>query len=150
LIAEKTGDDSLKRDAIKRLNWATYTVNDDGRNRYPEDDIWLSDGYGDYVRHYLRAMASSPELAPDNQNHLLRTSSVIKSIVYGPDTITYTKCGGRSTERLKLGEWEPLSVIGGEMEWDAKTKVLEIRATSTTVTILREDDASNSELSGSH
>jgi hypothetical protein len=150
LIAEKTGDDSLKRDAIRRLNWATYTVNDDGRNRYPEDDIWLSDGYGDYVRHYLRAMASSPELAPDNQNHLLRTSSVIKSIAYGPDTITYTKCSGRSTERLKLGEWEPAAVIGGEMQWDAKTKVLEIRATSPTVTILREVDASTSELSGSH
>jgi hypothetical protein len=132
------------------LNWATYTVNDDGRNRYPEDDIWLSDGYGDYVRHYLRAMASSPELAPDNQNHLLRTSSVIKSIAYGPDTITYTKCSGRSTERLKLGEWEPAAVIGGEMQWDARTRVLVIRATRPTVTILREVDAGASELSGSH
>jgi hypothetical protein len=51
---------------------------------------------------------------------------------------------------LKLGEWEPAAVIGGEMQWDARTKVLEIRASSPTVTILREVDASTSELSGSH
>ena len=49
---------------MRRLNWATYSVDADGKNRYPNDDIWLTDGYGDYVRHYLRAMASFPELAP--------------------------------------------------------------------------------------
>ena len=39
-------------------------VAEDGRNRYPYDMVWLTDGYGDYVRHYLRAMAAAPELAP--------------------------------------------------------------------------------------
>jgi hypothetical protein len=136
LFGEKTGDDSRKADAIRRLNWATYMVDDDGKNRYPENDIWLTDGYGDYVRHYLRAMAAAPELAPDDQNHLLRTSSVIKSISYGADSITYTKFDGRSRERFRLGAWEPKSITGGEMSWDATTKVLEVRATSTEVTIL--------------
>src|ERR1039458_4544994 len=64
---------------------ATYSVNDDGRNRYPNDDIWLTDGYGDSVRNYLRAMASMPELAPDDQNHLLRTTSVVQEIKYAAD-----------------------------------------------------------------
>ena len=83
LYAEKTGDWSAKDAAIRRLNWATYWVDADGKNQYPRDDNWLTDGYGDFVRHFIRAMASDPELAPGNQEHLLRTSSVIRSIEYG-------------------------------------------------------------------
>lgn len=137
LYAEKTGDTSLKEDAIRRLNWATYMVDEDGKNRYPRDDNWLTDGYGDYVRHYLRAMASLPELAPEDQNHLLGTSSVVQSIDYGPDRITYTKYDSVSSERFKLGAWAPKSVSGGKMTWDAKTKVLTVKADAKTVTILR-------------
>ena len=84
LYAERTGDWSRKEMQVRRLNWATYTVDADGKNKYPGDDIWLTDGYGDYVRHYLRAMASSPDLAPDGQNHLLRSSSVIQAIANRP------------------------------------------------------------------
>jgi hypothetical protein len=135
LLGEKTRDDSRKADAIRRLNWATYMVSNDGKNRYPGDAIWLSDGYGDYVRHYLRAMASAPELAPDDQNHLLRTSSVIKSIDYGSDAIIYTKFDGRSQEKFKLGAWNPTSIRGGRMKWNPTTKVLEVRAIRNRVTI---------------
>ena len=79
LYAEKTGDPSGQEAAIRRLNWTTYMVDDDGKNVYPATrranagnprsggENWLTDGYGDYVRHYLRAMASLPELAPENQ-----------------------------------------------------------------------------------
>ena len=28
---------------------------------YPRTDIWMTDGYGDYVRHYIRAMAAAPQ-----------------------------------------------------------------------------------------
>jgi hypothetical protein len=135
LYCEKTGDCSLKEPAIRRLNWATYMVDTDGKNRYPRDDNWLTDGYGDYVRHYLRAMASAPELAPENQNHLLRTSSVIQAVSYGPGTITYTKFDPGSTERFKMGAWPPKSVKGGSMQWDPGTKLLTIKATQKTVTI---------------
>jgi len=135
---EKTGDCATKEAAIRRLNWATYMVNDDGENRYPRDDIWLTDGYGDYVRHYLRAMAADPELAPDDQNHLLRTSSVIQSISYGDRNITYTKYDARSKERLKLGAWKPARVQGGAMQWDARSKTLEVAATARTVVIERQ------------
>ena len=48
LYCEKTGDCADREEQVRRLNWATYSVNDDGRNRYPNDDIWLTDGYGDY------------------------------------------------------------------------------------------------------
>jgi hypothetical protein len=135
LYCEKTGDLSLKEDAIRRMNWATYTVDADGKNRYIRDDIWLTDGYGDYVRHYLRAMASVPELAPDRQNHLLRTSSVLQSIQYGAGSITYTKYDDESTEEFKMGAWRPVSIKGGTMEWNAATKALKVRSISKTVKI---------------
>jgi hypothetical protein len=135
LYCEKTGDCQTKQAAIHRLNWATYTVDDDGKNRYPRDDIWLTDGYGDYVRHYLRAMASAPELAPDDQNHLLRTSSVIRSINYSPKTIAYTKFDPASEEMFKIGQGMPKSVTGGKMTWDSSRKVLLVKSGTPSVSI---------------
>lgn len=137
LYCEKTGDMQLKDAAIRRLNWATYMVDTDGKNRYPRDENWLTDGYGDYIRHYLRAMASFPELAPDDQNHLLRTTSVVQKIDYGASAITYTKFDPVSTERFKLGSWTPKSVTGATMQWDAKSKVLTVQAKEKTVRIVR-------------
>jgi len=136
LYCEKTGDCKSKEDAIRRLNWATYTVDSDGKNRYIRDDIWLTDGYGDYIRHYLRAMASAPELAPEDQNHLLRTSSVIQEISYQPERIVYRKYDRGSTERFKIGQGTPASAKGATMKWDAATKVLTIEATETDVEIV--------------
>jgi hypothetical protein len=124
-------------------------VDEKGRNMYPAvtrenasregagAGHWLTDGYGDYVRHYLRAMASLPSLAPDNQNHLLRTSSVIRSITYNAGTIRYQKFDAMSTERLKLGEWPPANVTGGRIHWDQKSKVLTVQSTANTVVIRR-------------
>ena len=135
LYGEKTGDVSLKKDAIRRLNWATYTVDSDGKNRYIRDDNWLTDGYGDYVRHYLRAMASAPELAPDDQNHLLRTTTVIQSIQYGTDQITYSKFDEASTEEFKMGARKPVSVSGGALEWNPATRMAKISSKAKTVII---------------
>src|ERR1017187_13913 len=135
LYAEKTGDWSAKDAAIRRLSWATYWVDFDGKNRYPGDDIWLTDGYGDFVRHYLRAMASDPELAPTDQNHLLRTSSVIRSIKYGKDEIGYDKFDVESEELFKLGESTPLRIEGATMRWDATNHALHVMANDHKVTI---------------
>ena len=80
--AALTGDDSPVTNAIRQLYWATYMVDDDGKNCYPRDDIWMTDGYGDYVRHFLRAMAWWPSLAPSDQIHLLGSTSVIQLVEY--------------------------------------------------------------------
>lgn len=71
--------------AVRALLWATYMVDDDGKNCYPRDEVWLTDGYGDYVRHFLRAMAAMPELAPSGANHILHSTSVISQADYAPD-----------------------------------------------------------------
>jgi hypothetical protein len=78
------GDRFHYDNAIRQLNWATYMVNDDGKNRYPNDENWLTDGYGDYVRHFIRAMAAMPELAPSDEEHILSTTSVVGEVNYAP------------------------------------------------------------------
>jgi hypothetical protein len=97
-----SGDTAYRANAIRTLNWATYTVADDGRNRYIRDDVWLTDGYGDYVRHYLRAMAIMPELAPSEKNRLLGTTSVVTQINYSGNSILYNTYDKESSEVLRL------------------------------------------------
>lgn len=115
LYTEVTGDTTRIEDAVRLLNWATYMVDTDGKNRFPRDDIWLTDGYGDYVRHYLRAMASLPRLAPADQNHILRSTSVIRSTRYDPKVIRYTTSQASSTERIRTSA-RPTRVLSGGRE----------------------------------
>lgn len=82
--AALTGDPTFVKNAIRQLSWATYMVDDDGKNCYPRDEVWMTDGYGDYVRHYLRSMSYLPELAPSDQDHLLSSTSVIQLMEYPP------------------------------------------------------------------
>ena len=81
LYGSLTGDTSFYTNAVRELNWATYAVDADGKNCYPFDEPWLTDGYGDYIRHYLRAMATCPQLAPA-ADHLLSSTSVIQQADY--------------------------------------------------------------------
>jgi len=102
MVGKLSGDTTYTANAIRTLNWATYTVANDGRNRYIRDDIWLTDGYGDYVRHYLRAMAAMPELAPKSSDHVLKSSSTICEITYEPSRITYRTYDDASEETFRL------------------------------------------------
>jgi hypothetical protein len=84
LYASLTNDKSMVEHAVRQLEWATYMVDDDGKNNYPRDQVWLTDGYGDYVRHFLRAMAAMPQLAPSGANHILHSTSVVVRAGYAP------------------------------------------------------------------
>ena len=79
-----SGDNTRKNNAILQLNWATYMVDTNGKNCYPRDENWLTDGYGDYIRHYLRAIAVMPELSSNTENHILSSTSVLKLVNYAP------------------------------------------------------------------
>jgi len=81
LFGSLTVDTTYYNNAIRELNWATYFVDFDGKNCFPTDEPWLTDGYGDYVRHYLRAMATFPVLAPV-EDHIISTTSVIQQADY--------------------------------------------------------------------
>jgi hypothetical protein len=107
-----SGDTTFRTNAIRTLHWATYTVDWDGKNRYIRDDVWLTDGYGDYVRHFLRAMATQPELAPSHKNKLLQSSSVITNIEYNQNKIAYRTFDREAAELLKLTT-KPSKVFAG-------------------------------------
>ncbi|HMD61619.1 MAG TPA: hypothetical protein VKG78_09315 [Opitutaceae bacterium] len=90
MFYERTGDPYYRDQAYRFLNYATYMALDDGYVAVGPNwpSAWWSDGYTDYVRHYLDALGSVPDWAPAGENHLLRSSSVVQSIVYGPDAIS--------------------------------------------------------------
>ncbi len=120
LYASKTGDGAAKAKGIRQLNWATYMVKEDGESTYPNGETWMTDGYGDFVRHYLRAMGAFPELAPARQDHLVFSSSVIKRITYGENTIQYDTFDKNSVEILRLKS-RPKAVKSREIqlpEWN--------------------------------
>ncbi len=102
MYCKLTGDTSYLTNAVRQLNWATYMVKENGWNRYIRDGIWMTDGYGDFVRHYLRAMAEFPELAPDNKNKLLSSNSVVNNINYYSDKIEYQTYDSVSVEAFRL------------------------------------------------
>jgi hypothetical protein len=89
LYASLTGDKSRNTNAVRQLIWATYMVDKDGKNKYLQDEVWMTDGYGDYTRHYLRAMAALPELAPGDEDHVLSTTSVVQHMFYKSDMGKY-------------------------------------------------------------
>jgi hypothetical protein len=105
LWSERTGDENAKQRAFRSFNWATYSCRDDGLVKTSIDEgtgYWFSDGYGDYMRHFLRGMASVPEWAPRGENHLLCSTSLVQSIKYGQDRIEYQTFDPAAEELFKL------------------------------------------------
>ena len=102
---ERTGDEDAKERTFRSFNWSTYACREDGLVKSSIDEgtgYWFSDGYGDYMRHFQRGMASVPQWAPWKQNHLLRSSSIVRSIRYGKDKIVYRTFDSTSKELFKL------------------------------------------------
>jgi hypothetical protein len=98
-----TNDYSKLDKAVRQLNWATYMVDSDGKNRYPRDQNWLTDGYGDYIRHYLRAMAYAPGLSPPGQDHILYSTSIIQLAEYAQSGEFYTyELRGAAAKKIRV------------------------------------------------
>jgi hypothetical protein len=100
---ERTGDTVAKEKAFRSFNWATYMAKPDGRVIDGPDvnQIWWTDGYGDYIRHFMAGFGSVPEWSPPQQNHGVRFSAQLKRIVYAPSEILYETTGG-GTDVLRL------------------------------------------------
>ncbi len=103
---EKTGDSQAREDAFRSLSYATYFADSDGKiaccGLDYADSYWFDDGYGDYIRNFLWAMGAIPEFAPRNQDHLLRSTSVVTDVQYGKRTLTYKTFRAAATEVLRL------------------------------------------------
>jgi len=116
LYYEVTGDRDYRERAFRSFNWATYASREDGLviggGTEPATSCWFSDGYGDYLRHFQRGLASVPEWAPPKESHLLGSTSVVRSVHYAHDRIDYLTFDDKSCEVLKLPE-APLVVLAG-------------------------------------
>jgi hypothetical protein len=113
-----TSDAHTRELAVRSLNYATYFADDRGRvaccGQRPQNTYWFSDGYADYLRSFNWAMALLPELAPKRQNHLLGSSSVVRSVSYARRRVSYATYAPAAQEVLRL-RFRPTSVTGGEM-----------------------------------
>jgi len=102
LFVKLTGDSILYENAVRELSWATYTVDFDGKNRFPQDEPWLTDGYGDYIRHYLRAMDAIPELTAPDEDHIISSTSVIQQADYQGHLKKYIFLGFENVDSNKV------------------------------------------------
>jgi hypothetical protein len=75
------------------------------------------------MRHFQRGMASVPEWAPADEDHLLGSTSVVRSIQYGEHEITYVTFDRQSREVLRLRH-PPLAVRAGTVSL-ARLKALD-------------------------
>jgi len=101
---EYTGDEKYKERAYRFFNFASYMTYENGVVAVgPEwPGSWFSDGYGDYIRHFMEGMAAVPQWAPADENHLLKSESVVRSIHYQPDQISFVTYDPESAEVLRL------------------------------------------------
>ena len=103
-FAEVTGDREAREKAFRSLNWSTYMCDERGLVKVgpKERTIWFTDGYGDNIRHLVAAMGAQPEWAPTGENHLLRSTSVIKQVEYGDGRVSYQAFDADGEEVLRL------------------------------------------------
>jgi hypothetical protein len=118
---EATGDVAARERAARSLNWATYMCDERGVVAVGEDTNegwWFSDGYGDYVRHFLGAMGAVPEWAPPGEAHLLRSTSIVTHVDYAPGRVSWTTFDGDgATDTLRLpAAPESVSLDGVRLE----------------------------------
>lgn len=115
---EYTGDVWFKEEAYRYFNHATYMAEPGGVVQVGHTwggEIWFSDGYTDYIRHFMEGLGAVPEWAPAGENHLLRSSSVVKKIQYGSKQISFTTFDKSSKEVLRLTK-KPVSVLVDKMK----------------------------------
>ncbi len=116
LFAARTGDPAARELAFRSLNYATYFARADGRiaccGRRPQNTYWFSDGYGDYLRSFSWAMAALPELAPRGRDHVLGSTSVVRSVSYGRRRLAYRTFDRRAEDVLRL-TYRPARVVAG-------------------------------------
>lgn len=114
---ERTGDPWYQDQAERFFNFATYMCQENGfvsvGPAWPS--AWWSDGYGDYIRHFMEGLAAVPQWAPADQDHLLKSTSIVQSIFYSPKKVAYRTFDDDAADVLRMTA-KPRSVaVGGAL-----------------------------------
>ncbi|MBS1850679.1 MAG: hypothetical protein JST79_07180 [Acidobacteria bacterium] len=114
MLYELTGNTTAQQEAIRSFNWATYMARSSGVVIDGPDvnHQWFTDGYADYVRHFLTGMGAMPTFAPAGEDHLLRSTSIVKSVTYSSGGVSYATAENSATEVLRIS-FTPTSVLAG-------------------------------------
>jgi hypothetical protein len=102
-LYEVTGEASLRERARRSFAWATYCIDERGVVKVGPDDregYWFSDGYGDYMIHFLDGMAAVPAWAPRGAAHVLRTTTVLRDVGYSKGALQYVATEPNGSEEL--------------------------------------------------
>jgi len=108
LYAKATGDKAYAERAFRSFNWASYMTDENGWVRVGIDEpdyynqCWFTDGYFDYVPHFLDGMACLPKTAPQAIDRLLSSTSIVQQILYEPLQIRYRTFSKNARETLRL------------------------------------------------
>ncbi|MGV8847907.1 MAG: Ig-like domain-containing protein [Propionibacteriaceae bacterium] len=116
LLYARTGDLAAKEKAYRAFNWATYMARSSGVviDGPTVNNQWFTDGYGDYIRHFLVGMSAVPEWAPNGQTHLLDSSSVVTNVAYGAGQLNYTTFDSAGIETIKTAAAPTTVTVGGK------------------------------------
>lgn len=139
LYYARTGDASYREQAFRSFNWVTYFQGMPAGAHAPfGGQWWFTDQFADGPRRLMDAFWAVPEWAPDDESHLLGSSSPVTKIAYGKGSVTYSTFDSNSTDVLRLN-FEPDSVSAGGRRlslsedlktegytFDRKTRVLRI------------------------
>ncbi len=109
---EYSGDEWFKEEAFRYFNHATYMTEPDGVVQTGHNwgtEIWFSDGYVDYIRHFIEGLAAIPEWVPVG-NHLLKSTSTVQKIKYETNQINFSTYDKQSEVVLRLVT-KPKSII---------------------------------------
>ena len=115
---ESADDPSYREQAVRSFNWASYMTCEDGTVTVGVDrpdyynQCWFTDGYFDYVPHFLDGMAVMPGLAPADTDHLLHSTSVVQQISYLPNQVSYRTFDAGGTQKLRL-TFPPVQIQAG-------------------------------------
>jgi chitodextrinase len=110
IYAARTGDLVAKEKAFRSFNWSSYMARSTGSviegptEFAANQNNWYSDGHGEYIRHFMLGMNAFPEWAPASENHIVGSTSVIKSVTYPTSgtSVYYATFDADSKETLRI------------------------------------------------
>lgn len=114
-LYEATGEGALRARALRSFAWATYCIDERGVVKVGPDDregFWFSDGYGDYMIHFLEGIGSVPAWAPPGEAHVTKTSAVLVDVRYEAGSLRYRGTAA-GAEEIRLPSAPKRVLVGG-------------------------------------
>ncbi len=104
MLYDVTGDPEAKENAYRAFNWATYMARPNGRviNGPTVFNIWFTDGYGDYIKHFMAGLGAIPEWVSPGRIGIVRSDSVLRNVLISESIVSYDRARSDSAQRLVL------------------------------------------------